>query len=94
MTNSKMAVLNEIRKWLEQNDTDALWEMVRVMAELFMGAEVDGLCGAGHGERSPDRTNHRNGYRTRQWDTRVGSIDLRIPKLRQGTYFPRNIGEI
>jgi len=91
VTNSKMAVLNEIRKWLEQDDTDALREMVRVMAELFMGAEVDALCGAGHGERSPDRANHRNGYRPRQWDTRVGSIDLRIPKLRQGTYFPESL---
>jgi transposase-like protein len=88
-----MAVLNEIRKWLEQDDTDALREMVRVMAEIFMGAEVDVVCGAGHGERSSDRTNHRNGYRTRQWDTRVGSIDLRIPKLRQGTYFPESLLE-
>ena len=93
MTNSKMAVLNEIRKWLEQDDTDALREMVRVMAEVFMGAEVDVLCGAGHGERSSDRANHRNGYRSRQWDTRVGTIDLRIPKLRQGTYFPDSLLE-
>lgn len=93
MTNSKMAVLNEIRKWLEQEDTDALREMVRVMAEVFMGAEVDVLCGAGHGERSSDRANHRNGYRSRQWDTRVGTIDLRIPKLRQGTYFPDSLLE-
>jgi len=93
VTNSKMAVLNEIRKWLEQEDTDALREMVRVMAEVFMGAEVDVLCGAGHGERSSDRANHRNGYRSRQWDTRVGTIDLRIPKLRQGTYFPDSLLE-
>jgi transposase-like protein len=88
-----MAVLNEIRKWLEQDNTDALREMVRVMAEVFMGAEVDVLCGAGHGERSTERANHRNGYRSRQWDTRVGSIDLRIPKLRQGTYFPESLLE-
>jgi putative transposase len=93
VTNSKMAVLNEIRKWLEQDNTDALREMVRVMAEVFMGAEVDVLCGAGHGERSSDRANHRNGYRSRQWDTRVGTIDLRIPKLRQGTYFPESLLE-
>lgn len=91
MTDTKIAVLNEIRKWLEQDDTDALREMVRVMAELFMGAEVDVLCGAGHGERSPDRANHRNGYRTRRWDTRVGTIDLKIPKLRQDTYFPESL---
>lgn len=58
-----------------------------------MGAEVDVLCGAGHGERSSDRVNNRNGYRTRQWDTRVGTIDLRVPKLRQGTYFPESLLE-
>ena len=53
-----------------------------------MGAEVDGICGATHGERSPERINHRDGYRTRRWDTRVSSIGLAIPKLRQGSYFP------
>ncbi|BBX87213.1 hypothetical protein MAUB_50860 [Mycolicibacterium aubagnense] len=53
-----------------------------------MGAEADALCGAGYGERSAERTNSRNGYRHRQFDTRAGTLDLAIPKLRQGSYFP------
>ncbi len=53
-----------------------------------MSAEADVVCGAPYGEVSPDRVNRRNGYRTRRWDTRAGSIDLRIPKLRAGSYFP------
>ena len=53
-----------------------------------MGAEADALCGAGYGERSPERVNRRNGYRERDWDTRVGSIELAVPKLREGSYFP------
>ena len=53
-----------------------------------MGAEADAVCGAGYGERSDERTNTRNGYRRREWDTRAGTIDLAIPKLRQGSYFP------
>jgi len=52
-----------------------------------MGAEAESLCGAGYGERCADRVNSRNGYRTRRWDTRVGTIHLAIPKLRQGSYF-------
>ena len=54
----------------------------------MMDMEVEGLTGAGHGERSPARINHRNGYRERAWDTRVGTVDLEIPKLRKGSYFP------
>ena len=53
-----------------------------------MSADADAVCGAPYGEVSPDRTNRRNGYRMRRWDTRTGSIDLRIPKLRAGSYFP------
>jgi transposase-like protein len=53
-----------------------------------MGAEVGALCGAPYGERSPERVNRRNGYRERGWDTRVGSIELAVPKLREGSYFP------
>ena len=62
--------------------------MVRSFAQGLMSAEADVVCGVGLGERSPDRVNRRNGYRTRRWDTRVGSIELRIPRLRQGSYFP------
>jgi transposase-like protein len=67
---------------------DALRTMLTEMVNLLMTAEVDAVCGAGYGERSAERVNSRNGYRARPWDTRVGSIDLQIPKLRQGSYFP------
>ena len=62
--------------------------MVATFAEALMSAEADAVCGAGYGERSQERVNTRNGYRRREWDTRAGSIDLAIPKLRQGSYFP------
>ena len=81
--------MNEwLRKQLEEADPDLLREMVRSFAETLMGADADEVCGAPYGTVSPDRVNRRNGYRTRRWDTRVGRIDLRIPKLREGTYFP------
>ena len=67
---------------------DGLRTMLTQMVTMLMNAEVDEVCGAGYGERSADRVNARNGYRSRPWDTRVGTIDLQIPKLRQGTYFP------
>src|SRR3972149_10987401 len=63
-------------------------EMVRVFAEALMGAEADAICGAAYRERSPERANTRNGYRERVWDTRVGTIELALPKLREGSYFP------
>lgn len=88
MTTNSLKLISEIRNCLENGDPDMLREMVRIFAEALMGAEVDQRCGAGPGERSAERVNHRNGYRLRRWDTRVGSIDLAIPKLRQGTYFP------
>ena len=62
--------------------------MVRTFAERLMAAEVDVVCNAGYGEVTPERTNSRNGYRARQLDTRVGSIELSIPKLREGSYYP------
>jgi transposase-like protein len=77
-----------LRKQLEQASPDLLRAMVQDMAEALMGAEADALCGAPYGERSPERVNIRNGYRERDWDTRVGTIELAIPKLRQGSYFP------
>jgi len=63
-------------------------ELLKTVLERLMSAEADSLCGAGYGERSQERTNRRNGYRLRPWDSRVGSVDLAIPKLRQGSYFP------
>jgi len=77
-----------LRKQLEDASPDLLRAMVKDFAEALMGAEVEALCGAGYGERSPERVNRRNGYRERDWDTRVGSIELAVPKLREGSYFP------
>jgi transposase-like protein len=57
-----------------------------------MELEVETLTGAPHGARAPDRLTHRNGYRERDWETRVGTVELRIPKLRKGSYFPGFLG--
>jgi putative transposase len=83
-----MDVTGWLRKQLEDASPDLLRAMVRDFAEALMGGEVDALCGAPYGERSPERVNRRNGYRERDWDTRVGSIELAVPKLREGSYFP------
>jgi transposase-like protein len=83
-----MDVTSWLRKQLEQASPDLVRAMVRDFAEALMGAEAEALCGAGYGERTPERVNIRNGYREREWDTRVGTIELAIPKLRQGSYFP------
>ncbi|MEJ7604664.1 MAG: IS256 family transposase [Kofleriaceae bacterium] len=77
-----------IRKQLEEVEPDVLRELLHEVVDRVMAAEVDGLTGAAHGERTLARTNRRNGYRERRFDTRLGTIDLRIPKLRAGTYFP------
>jgi putative transposase len=82
----------DVSGWLEeqlaQASPDLLRSMVQTFAEALMGAEADAVCGAAYGERSQERTNIRNGYRRRGWDTRAGSVSLAIPKLRQGSYFP------
>src|SRR6266487_1091948 len=62
--------------------------MAQFMAQRLMELDVDGRCGAGYDEKSAERINSRNGYRDRTWDTRAGSVELKIPKLRQGSYFP------
>ena len=67
---------------------DLLRAMVATFAEALMSAEADAICGASYGQVSEERTNSRNGYRRRAWDTRAGTIELAIPKLRQGSYFP------
>jgi transposase-like protein len=78
-----------LRALLEKSsDADLLREMIGFTAHRLMELEVAGLTGAGHGERSPDRLNWRNGYRERDWETRAGTVELRIPKLRKGSYFP------
>jgi putative transposase len=76
-----MDVRDWLRKQLQQASPDLLRAMVQDFAEALMAAEADALCGAPYGERSPERVNIRNGYRERAWDTRVGSIELAIPKL-------------
>ncbi|WP_068922345.1 IS256 family transposase [Planobispora rosea] len=73
---------------IQTSDPDLLRSMVKTMAEALMSAEANSLCGAAYGERSSERANRRNGYRTRGWDTRAGTVELAIPKLRSGTYFP------
>jgi putative transposase len=75
-------------KLLNDEHADVLRESVAWMAQQLMEAEVSSRVGAELGERSLERTTHRNGYRSRQWDTRVGSLELAIPRLRQGSYFP------
>ena len=67
---------------------DFLREALRVLVDGIMDAEVSAQSGGEYGERTPDRSTHRNGYRARAWDTRVGTLDLHIPKIREGSYFP------
>src|SRR5579884_1117763 len=69
-------------------DADLLREMIQYVAQRMMDMDVEGLCAAAYGERTADRQNSRNGYRDRLWETRAGSVDLKIPKLRKGSYFP------
>ena len=69
-------------------DMDFLREAVMLLAQHLMELEVSRQIGAERHERTPERVTHRNGYRPRLWDTRVGTIELRVPKLRQGSYFP------
>jgi len=85
MTNDMMTLRTLLEK---SSDTDLLREMIGFTAQRLMALEVEGLTGAAPGERSPDRINQRNGYRDRVWETRAGTVELHIPKLRKGSYFP------
>ncbi|QRM36063.1 IS256 family transposase [Microvirga sp. VF16] len=85
MTDERMALIELIEKGA---DADLIRDMLAFAAERLMNLEVEALTGAPAGVRSPDRLTHRNGYRERAWDTRAGRIDLAIPKLRKGSYFP------
>ncbi len=85
MTDERMALIELIEKGA---DADLIRDMLAFAAERLMNLEVEALTGAPAGVRTPERFNHRNGYRERVWDTRAGRIDLAIPKLRKGSYFP------
>ncbi len=82
----------DVAGWLDEHLAAASPDLLRVMikqfAEALMAAEADAACGAGYRQRSEERVNSRNGYRLWDWDTRAGSIELAIPKLRSGSYFP------
>jgi putative transposase len=82
----------DVSGWLHgqlgQASPDLLRAMLTTFVQALMGAEADAVCGAPFGARSDERTNTRNGYRHREWDTRAGTIDVAIPKLRSGSYFP------
>ena len=77
-----------LEQQLQGASPDLLRQMIASFANAMMSAQADQACGAGWGERSEERTNRRNGYRLREWDTRAGTVELAVPKLREGTYFP------
>ncbi len=85
MTEDRMALIEPLQK---SEDGDFLRSVAEAVLQLLMEADVEGLIGAGRHERSVERLNYRNGYRDRSFDTRLGPLSLRIPKLRQGSYFP------
>lgn len=85
----RMTIEEVVRQVLRDEHADVIGESVRAVAQELMEVEISELIGAQHGERRPeDRATHRNGYRPRRWDTRAGEIELQIPKMRQGSYFP------
>ena len=77
-----------LHEHLAQASPDLLREMLTTFVNTLLSAEADTVCGAAYGTSSPERVNSRNGYRHRDFDTRAGTIDVAIPKLRQGSYFP------
>src|SRR4051812_26549635 len=85
MTEERMALIELLQK---SEDGDFLRSVAEAVLQLLMEADVEGLIGAARHERSAERLNYRNGYRDRTFDTRLGPLSLRIPKLRQGSYFP------
>jgi putative transposase len=84
----RMTVDEVVSYFLEGEAVDVLRDSLRWVCQQLMEAEVSELIGAEHGERNPERLTHRNGYRARPWQTRAGEIELAIPKLRRGSYFP------
>jgi putative transposase len=88
MAKGRMDLNEFVGKLLAEQDGDVLREGIRVLAQALMESEVAGLIGAERHERTNERAGYRNGYRLRTWDTRVGTIELAIPKIRPGSYFP------
>jgi putative transposase len=84
----RMTIEEVVRQVLRDEHGDVIRESVRAVAQELMEAEISELIGARRGERTEDRATHRNGYRPRRWDTRAGEIELQIPKIRRGSYFP------
>lgn len=92
MTNATIALTEYLRKLGLDQDKDFLQESVRKMSQMLMELEVGQQTGAARHERTAERKTYRNGYRERSWETRVGEINLHIPKLRVGSYFPSLLG--
>jgi len=88
MATDRIALLEEVGKAAQAGDVDFLRQSVKVMAEALMQLEVSAKLGADPHERTPERLGQRNGYRRREWDTRAGTIELDIPRVRRGSYFP------
>jgi putative transposase len=88
MAKARMDLTSFVGKLLEEDDRDILRDGVKTLAQIVMDAEVSEQIRAQLFERAEDRVTQRNGYLARTWDTRVGTIELKIPKLRQGSYFP------
>ena len=89
MADDSMSLLETLRKVSADGEVDVLREGVRLLAQAIMEAEVSELTGLPKGERDPEhRLTHRNGYRDRRWDTRVGTIELDVPRVRDGSYLP------
>jgi transposase-like protein len=85
MTDDRMALKAALEK---ASDAELLSHMLGFVAEQLMSLDVEALCNASRHERTGDRANYRNGYRERSWETRAGTVDLKVPKLRKGNYFP------
>jgi putative transposase len=88
MASTSMDLTSFVGKLLKEDDSDILRDGIKALAQMIMDVEVSSKIGAGPYERSETRTAYRNGYRTRAWDTRVGTVELKIPKVTAGTYFP------
>ena len=87
-----LSVDHDVLAWMQDRlqtaSPDLLCEMIKAFADASMAAEAEALCNGGYRQRTSERTNSRNGYRPRDWDTRAGTIELVVPKVRSGSYFP------